>query len=166
MTRKIAENIGIRVALKSVTIGLILAYLIPTILFIGDGINAMLWIFEIDYWVNILTGVVIFYACGYLFGKKAGYEILIKKKDHQKVGAKYGFFTLFVTVFLTSWVGFFQEGINNIGTLDNPFYDYIFKPLFWVLLFGCIPSIIIGLLFGRWIKNNGKQKSMQNNSYN
>jgi len=156
MTKKIAENIGIKLALKSVTIGIIIAYLIPTLLVIGDGISAALWIFKINYWINIVIGVLIFYVCGYFFGKRAGYEILIMKKDHQKVGAKYGFLTLLVTTFLTSWIGFFQEGIDNIGTIDEPFYDYIFKPMFWVILFGIIPSILLGLLFGKWIKKKAE----------
>ena len=59
--------------------------------------------------------------------------------------AKYGFLTLFVTIFLVSWVGFFQEGLDSIGTIDDPFFDYIFKPMFWFLLIGSIPSILVGL---------------------
>ena len=162
MRKEIAENIGIIVALKSVTIGIIIAYLIPTLLVIGDGIKATLWIFEIDYWINIVIGILIFYACGYFFGKKAGNEILIKKKDYQQVGAKYGFLTLLVTIFSVSWIGFFQEGVDSIGTNDDPFYDYIFKPMFWVLLFGLIPSILVGLLFGKWIKNSGNKQPTHN----
>jgi hypothetical protein len=156
MTREIAENIGIKVALKSVTIGILIAYLIPTILVIGDGIQAVLWIFKISYWINIVIGILIFYACGYYFGKKAGIEILINKKDYQKVGAKYGFLTLIVTAFLSSWIGFFQEGIDSVGTIDNPFEDYIFKPMFWILLFGFLPAILVGMLFGKWIKKKAE----------
>ncbi len=164
MTKKFAEKIGVKVALKSVTIGILIAYLIPTLLVIGDGIKAALWIFEINYWINIVIGILIFYVCGYFFGKKAGNEILIKKKDHQQVGAKYGFLTLLLTVFLTSWIGFFQERFDSIGTNDNPFYDYIFKPMFWFLLFGIVPSILVGLLFGKRIKNNGNKKPTHNNT--
>jgi hypothetical protein len=153
MTKEIAEKIGIKLALKSVTIGILIAYLIPTLLVIGDGISAVLWIFEISYWINIVIGILIFYVCGFFFGKKAGIEILIKKKDYQKVGAKYGFLTLIVTAILSSWIVFFQEGIDSIGTIDNPFEDYIFKPMFWILLFGFLPSILVGMLFGKWIKN-------------
>lgn len=164
MTKEIAEQIGAKVALKSVTIGLVIAYLIPTVLVIGDGIKAIFWIFKISYWINIVIGILIFYVCGYFFGKKAGNEILIKKRDYQKVGAKYGFLTLFVTIFLASWIGFFQEGIYAIGTIDDPFYDYIFKPVFWFLLFGFLPSILVGLLFGKWIKNKGNKQPTHNSA--
>lgn len=156
MTKEEAENIGIKVAFKSVTIGILIAYLIPTVLGIGDGISAFFWIFDFHYWINIVIGISIFYACGYFFGKRAGNEILIKKKDYEKVGVKYGFFTLLITAFLSSWIGFFQEGIDNIRTPDDPFYDYIFKPMFWILFFGFFPSIFVGLLFGKRIKNKSE----------
>ena len=64
---------------------------------------------------------------------------------------------LLTTAFFSGWTGFFQEGIDNIGTHDNPYEDYVFKPLFWVTMFGAIPAFFGGLWFGRRIKRVGRK---------
>ncbi|WP_299157021.1 hypothetical protein [uncultured Christiangramia sp.] len=140
-----------KLAFKSVTIGIIIAYLIPTLLVITEGINATLWIFKTNYTLNILIGIITFYCSAYFYGKKAGKEILIKKRNYKIVGSKYGFLILITTAIISSLTGFLQEGIYNIGISDDPINDYIFKPTFIILVFGLIPSVIIGLLYGGWI---------------
>jgi hypothetical protein len=70
-------------------------------------------------------------------------------------GIKYGLLTLLLGTLIGSTVGFIEEGIDNIGTQDDPFYDYYFKPLYWVTTFGIIPVILVGLWFGRQIKKQG-----------
>ena len=84
MTPEIAKNIGIKKAMQSATIGILIAFLIMT-LFAGGSPQ---WMVEWNYWINIIIGIGIFYGLAYLFGKNAGNEILIKKKDSDKVGAK------------------------------------------------------------------------------
>ena len=69
--------------------------------------------------------------------------------------SKYGLITLVTGTLIGSSVGFIQEGIDNIGGFSNPFYDYYFKPLYWVTMFGLIPVVIVGLWFGRQIKKQG-----------
>ena len=151
-----AEKIGSRQAIKAVTIGLIVAQLIMTLLSSDNGIlNGFLWFTHFNYNLNLLIGVFFMYACGHLYGRRAGYEIIIKNKDSLLVGFKYGLLTIVTTAFLASWTGFFQEGIDNIGTDDNPFIDYIIKPVFWVFVFGFVPSLFIGLWFGNSIKKRG-----------
>jgi hypothetical protein len=157
MTKEIAERIGIRVATISVSIGIILAYLIPTWIFWDGTLESFTWIFDIGFWFNVLMGIVFFYGMGYFFGKKAGKEILIKKRNYILTGIKYGVLTLITATFLTSLIGFFQEGIDNIGGFSNPIYDYIFKPMYWILMYGLLPAIIVGVLFGLTIKLNGNK---------
>jgi len=77
---------------------------------------------------------------------------LIKNKNEILIGITTGLIVILVSSFLSSWIGFFQEGIDNIGTNDNPFFDYIFKPVYWVSLFGFIPGIIVGIWYGKKIK--------------
>lgn len=108
-------------------------------------------------------GIAFFYGMGYFFGKKAGIEILVKKRNYILTGIKYGILTLITATFLTSLIGFFQEGIDNIGGFSNPFYDYIFKPMYWILMYGILPAIVIGILFGLTIKLNGNKKPTHNN---
>jgi len=150
MTPQIAKKIGIKKALKSATIGILIAFLLMMLLAGGS----FQWMADWKYWINIIIGIGIFYGLAYLFGKNAGYEILIKKKDADKVGAKYGFLTLIITAFLVGWTGFVQEGMETHDTFWDSFENYIFKPFFWITLIGFLPAILVGILFGKWIKNS------------
>jgi hypothetical protein len=64
------------------------------------------------------------------------------------MGVKYGFLTLLTATLIGSSVGFIQEGVGKYNAL----YDYYFKPLYWVTMFGIIPVLLVGLWFGRQIK--------------
>jgi len=157
MTKETAEKIGIRIAIISVTLGVLLAYLIPAFIFYDGTLKAFTWVFEIGFWDNILMGIIFFYVMGYLFGKKAGIEILIKKRNFVLIGIKYAVLILITTTFMSSLFGFFQEGIYNFGGFSNPLYNYIFKPMYWILMYGTLPAIIVGILFGLKIKLNGNK---------
>ena len=152
MTPEIAKNIGIKKALQSATIGTFIAFLFMMLLAGGS----FQWMADWNYWINIIIGIGIFYGLAYLFGKNAGYEILIKKKDSDKVGAKYGFLTLIITAFLVGWTGFVQEGMEPYDTFWDSFEDYIFKPFFWITLIGLLPAILVGILLGKWINKSNK----------
>lgn len=152
MTPETAKNIGIKKAFQSATFGILTAFLIMTI-FSGGNLQ---WLVQWNYWVNIIIGLGILYGLAYLFGKNAGYEILIKKKDSDTVGVKYGIIILIITAFLAGWTGFLQEGIQPHDTFWDSFEDYIFKPFFWIIVIGFIPTVVIGILFGNWIKKSKK----------
>jgi len=158
MVQMTARQIGSRIAIKSTLIGIVIAYLIMTSLIaLDEGLMAILWILEVDYWPNLLLGAIGLTFMGFVFGRMAGTEIIEKKKDHSWVGIKYGFITLITGTLIGSTLGFLQEGLDNIGTHDNPFEDYYFKPLFWVVIFGLIPVILVGLWFGSTIKKHEKK---------
>lgn len=153
MNPKEAKHIGIQKALKVTTIGVLLAYLMM-VLFTGGDFS---WLTEFNYALNIFIGLVILYVCAYFSGQRAGFEILVKNKNPNLVGAKYGILILFITAILAGCAGWVQEGLGANDSLASSFEDYIFKPFFWIMLAGWIPSIILGVLFGRWIK---KEKSL------
>lgn len=160
-----AKQIGSRIAVRSALIGIATAYLIMTTLIgLDEGITAIFWISDVDYWPNLLLGAVGLILMGYLFGQRAGIEIIEKRKDYSWVGIKYGFFTLLTGTLIGSTLGFLQEGIDNIGTHDNPFEDYYFKPLFWVTVFGLIPVVLVGLWFGKQIKKKWKSEMSKNDA--
>ncbi len=79
-------------------------------------------------------------------------KILIKKKNDTLVGIKYAFLALITGTVIGCCVGFFQEGVHNLNTDDNPFEDYFYKPIIWVVLFGLVPALFIGTWFGKQIK--------------
>ena len=151
MTSENAKKIGSRKALVVASIGVIIAFLIMTLFAGGD----FLWLGKWYYLINIVIGVAIFYAMAYYFGRSAGYEILIKKKNAPTVGVKYGLFTLLVSAFLLGWTGFVQEGMEAQDTFWDSFEDYVYKPFFWITAIGIFPAIGVGIFFGRWIKKSG-----------
>lgn len=159
MTLTEAKKIGSRQGLISVSLGLISAQLIMTLLIApSEGIiESFIWLTDINYLINIVIGAIGMLLSGYLYGQLAGKEILIKKRDHTWVGIKYGMLTLWTGTCIGSLIGFFDEGFHKIGMHDDPFYDYLFKPLFWVTLFGLIPVLIVGLWFGKQIKKKEKE---------
>jgi hypothetical protein len=158
MTESQAKKIGSRKALISVGLGIIIAQLIMMNLYSDKGfLKDFFWFTTINYKFNLLIGILIFILSGHFFGKIAGKAILIKKRNFIIIGIACGMLILITTAFLSGWIGFFQEGIHNLGTNDNPFYDYIYKPFYWILLYGFIPVSIIGLLFGIQV-NRYKEK--------
>ena len=166
LERKInSKKIGGRYGLICVALGVIISHSIVTCIVAHDAglVKSFFWFTEIDFTLNIFIGILIMFGAGYLFGRQAGNLIIMKGKNSKVIGIITGIAVLFSTSFLTSWVGFFQEGINNIGTNDNPFVDYIFKPVFWVTIFGVLPSIIVGLWFGIRVRKEGEK---MNTAYN
>jgi hypothetical protein len=159
MTETEAKKIGSRKGLISVGLGLLIAQLIMTSLISSDKgfFKAFFWFTTITYKLNIFVGAIIMLLSGHIFGQLAGKAILIKKRNFILVGFLCGMAVLLTTAFLSGWTGFIQEGIDNIGTNDNPFEDYIFKPLYWVTIFGIVPAFLVGIWFGGQIKRKGKR---------
>lgn len=155
MTEIEAKKIGSCQGLIAVGIGLLIAQLIMTVFSSDKGfINGFFWFTTFSYNLNLIIGAIIMLVSGHLFGQLAGKAILIKKKNYILIGFLCGMATLMTTAFLSSWTGFFQEGISKVGTNDNPFVDYIYKPVFWIFFFGLIPVFIVGIWFGRQIKKH------------
>ena len=163
MEIKTAKHIGQRLAIKSGLIGLLIAYSIFGGLLYSWGmelLKAVFWIFEVEFWYSLLVGAIGLLTLAYIFGRFAGVEILIKKRNELLTGIKYGLLILVTGTLIGSSVGFIQEGIDNFGGFTNPFYDYYFKPMYWVTIYGIVPVIIVGLWFGRQIKKQGLKISV------
>jgi hypothetical protein len=152
-----AKKIGSRQGLISVITGILIAQFIMTSFIAKDKgwFKAFFWITDTGYWLNILIGVGVMLVCGHFFGQLAGILILIRKWNYVLTGWLIGMAVICSTTFIASWTGFFQEGIDNIGTTDDPFVDYIFKPMFWVTFFGFIPVLAVGIWFGKQIRDKG-----------
>lgn len=150
-----AKKIGSRQGVLSVGMGLLIAQLIMTWFSSGNGIvQGFFWFTTFSYNLNIVIGAIIMLISGHFFGQLAGKAILIKKRNYILTGFLCGMAILMTTAFLSSWTGFFQEGLDNIGTNDNPFNDYIFKPVYWIFSFGIFPVFLVGIWFGRKIKKH------------
>ena len=157
---KTARNIGQRLAIKSAFIGLFMAYTIFGMLMYSFDMKlwkAIFWILDVEFWYHLVLGAVGLLAMAYFFWGRAGIEILMKKRNEFLTGIKYGILVLFGGTLIGSSVGFLEEGIDNIDGFDNPFYDYYFKPLYWIAIFGTLPVLIVGIWFGHRIKNEGRK---------
>ena len=154
-----AKKIGSRQGLISTGLGILIAQLIMTAMISTDQgfFNAFFWFTDVDYKLHLFIGCIIILFCGHFYGQLAGKAILIKQRNFILVGFSCGMAVLLTTAFLAGWTGFFQEGFDKIGTNDNPFVDYIFKPLFWITIFGMIPALIVGIWLGAKIKSKGKK---------
>ena len=154
MNNKQAKKKGIRKAFESVTIGLVIFYLFGVFVFSNEGLQSLLWIQYLDLynWIYILNWAISFYIIGFFIGSNAGKEILIRNKNFLLSGLKHGFLILFFAASLGCFLGFMTEGYENLGTNDNPIIDYFMKPIFWIVLYGLIPTLLMGLFFGWRIK--------------
>jgi type III secretory pathway component EscS len=160
MDKSLAKKLGSRQAFKGIIIGLIIAYLIMAWFSQGFGLTyALLWIKNINYKFNLLIGVIAFVLAGHFLGEQAGIDILIKRKNKYLTGVKYGFFIVIVATIMGSLVGVFQ----NAGIDEEVFFDYLVKPLFWVILFGFIPIIIVGIWFGSSIESHSNRNTTAGN---
>jgi hypothetical protein len=158
MTETQAKRIGSRQALKSAFIGIVIAQAVVTLLFSEKNYwESFFWFATGGLGLNIAVGVFFLFLFGYIFGRMAGVAILIKKRNFVLIGILTGAGTLFFATFLASWVGFFKEGIHEINKFNTPFYDYIFKPMYWINIFGFIPVIIVGIWLGWSIKKKGNK---------
>lgn len=154
-----AKKIGSRQGLIAVGLGVLIAQLIMTAMIAQDKsfLKAFLWFTQVNYKLNLFIGIILMLLCGHFYGQLAGKAILIKRRNFILIGFLCGMSVLLTTAFLAGWTGFFQEGIHNIGTNDDPFEDYIFKPLYWVTIFGTVPALIVGIWFGGQIKVKGRK---------
>lgn len=152
-------QIGRTQALRSSIFGIVTAYLLMAAILMGDNlIDALLWIQMVDFWPNLIVGFIGLFIASYFFGGMAGVEIIKKKRNPYIVGVKYGLIILFVGSVAGNTVGFIDDGLKEFST-GSPFVDYYMKPLLWIFVFGLIPTIVIGCLFGHRIKKLGAAQS-------
>lgn len=106
--------------------------------------------------LNLSIGILGLFVAGYFIGKKTEFLINEKKWNSIIVGIVALILILLIGILFGSSVGFLQDGLNHIdreGQLANSLFDYYIKPLFWIMLFGIIPTIIVGGIMGWKIKN-------------
>jgi len=152
MTVERAKAIGRAQASKSVCFGLAIAYLMMAWL-----CRDVAWLGQVSYWANLVFAAAVMFGCAYVYGGWAGAAILIRQRNAGWVGIKYGLLTLVTVPFLAGWVGFFQEGIHQMGAYQNPFFAYVANPVVSVGVFGLFPALFVGRWFGNSTKRAGQR---------
>lgn len=143
---------GTSITFTAVSINLIVALLLM-IFMVGDFNSLVDFLSQM--WLNIAVGLTGLYIAGYFIGLKMENLIILKKWNSIITGIIGLLFILVIGIVFGSTVGFIQEGSAQFsieGGIKDAVIDYYFKPLYWTLLFGFIPTIIMGGIMGALIK--------------
>ena len=151
MTESETKKIGARVILIGIAIGLFVAFCIMSWI---DGGTSWIKDFLKGLWLNIFVAIATLFYFGYLLGKKAGSDIILKKRNAFWISFKTSFVTLLLGTLLGSLVGFLFEGLPN-EPFSNAAFNYIVKPFYWVAFFGLPFLLLISPFLGLAIKKHG-----------
>ena len=143
------RKIGYTQAFKAITVGLLIAYSIMATM------AGPLWLFQFHYAPTVIFSAIVTYLAGYFFGGLTGIWILKHKRSAIFTGIIGGFLIMWTGTFIGSLVGLVNEGLPNQNEISEPFYDYIYKPIGLVTMFGFLPIILVGIWFGLSIKKHG-----------
>ena len=159
-----AKRIGRAQAAQGVTLGLGLAYGVGAVAFAPSTQRiAPGWITRVDYWPSLALAGGALYGCAWLYGGWAGAAIGRRPARAAGVGAAYGALTLLTVTLVGSGWNFAQEAIRYApfpGTTPNDFsrhvgdslYDYVAKPLAWIMPLGSLVAAGLGAWFGRRVR--------------
>ncbi|SMC57416.1 hypothetical protein [Moheibacter sediminis] len=117
----------------------------------------LVWEFITRMPLNLSIGIIGLYISGKFIAEWMSSIIQKVKYISIPVGILGLFLILIVGIFCGSSVGFIEFGIPEINKgydINEVINDYYFKPAFWILLFGSIPTIITGGFLGYLIKMN------------
>lgn len=151
MTVARARAIGRAQATKSASLGLATAYLLMAWL-----CRDVAWLGQFPYWPNLVFAAAVTFGCAHVYGGWAGAAILVRQRNAGWVGVKYALLALLTVPFVAGWVGFFQEGIHQVGAYQNPFFAYVANPVALVGVFGFFPALLVGGWFGKSTKRAGQ----------
>lgn len=121
--------------------------------FEGNLLESFLWFKEFDFGLNVLFMVATSIVTSIYIGKIAGKRILIDLNNPILIGITSGLAVLVATTFFTSWFILFREGIHNLKLEYSSIVEYFIKPMFWIILIGFTPVIILGARYGKSIKS-------------
>jgi cytochrome c oxidase assembly factor CtaG len=118
------------------------------------GVNGILDTF-VEWPIIMIFSIATLYISGYFIGKKMDNEINLKKKNPYLTDIPGLFLILIIATFVGSTIGFLQYAVKDINSyyrISDAIFDYYFKPYFWILFFGVIPTLVTGIILSRLIK--------------
>ena len=145
-------------AFWAATIGLSLAYLAAALIFARSGhVVDFGWPGRFYFGPSLLLGVPVLYGGAWLFGRRAAGQ---RPSRAGWWGAAGGVLTLLATIVLVGGYNAAEEALRFMpfpGTtaadfyrhLGHACYDYIVKPLAWVMPLGCLVAGPLGWWAGR-----------------
>jgi hypothetical protein len=146
-------NKTVKYTLITVGINLLIAILIFLWLLAGTK-NPIkdLFDFILDFPLNFAFGITALFLSSYYVGKKME-KLICEKKWNSILFGMFGLMIILICgVFGGSTVGFVEEGLMRGNNVYDSIVDYYYKPFFWILIFGFIPTFISGGILGEKIK--------------
>ena len=108
---------------------------------------------------EMIVGLIALFIAAAWLGKKAGMYLCDKSHDtamNVLVGLGVAFGSISISVMTGTLFSFVSMAGEIFGSVNfNPLYVLLgfFIPLFIVLLFGAIPAILLGILYGFLVRN-------------
>ena len=134
-----------------ITVNLFIAGVIISSMF---GIESFIKTFS-ELPLNLGIGLLGLYCSGYFLGNMMESQINLKNRNALFIGFIGLLSILLIGILTGSSVGFLQEGVTSLSSyykISDAVFDYYVKPLFWIILFGIIPTIVTGMILGKLIK--------------
>ncbi len=139
----------ITVGINLIIAGLIFIWLLSVY---GNPIGSLIE-FLSDFPLNFGIAIITLLISSIYIGRKMQTLICNKKWSSVLVGMLGLMIILIFGTFGGSTVGFVEEGLQSGDTVYEAIVDYYYKPFFWILIFGFLPTLISGGILGGIIKN-------------
>jgi hypothetical protein len=149
--KSLCEQIVLKQSLVCATLGLLAAFLLLALM---GGTQDILFDGKFEMLGAIFVGVAALYAAAYSLGMIASdivCRIGIKDPRIWLLGVGLAWSCLLIAVLAGSMVNFLS-GMGNPPDIAEAFEAYIFTLVFWVMLFGGIPALGLGLLYAARVK--------------
>jgi hypothetical protein len=149
------EGIALQQSLVCATFGLSASLLLIALIF---GLAGVRDVFDSStkMLASMLVAVAALYVAAACLGMVAGDLICrVGLQDPRiwVIGVGLAWGCLLISVLAGSSIHFFA-GMGNPPDVAKAFGDYILKPVFWVMLFGTVPALGLGLLYASRVKKS------------
>ena len=104
----------------------------------------------------IIGSPIVLILFSYLYGRIAAVEIIFKQRNYILVGFICGLTILITTLFFAGIISNVQDYVENYK--KKSYETNIFYILPFLILYGLIPTFLIGFWFGRQVKRYGLQE--------
>jgi hypothetical protein len=109
-----------------------------------------------EFQASVITALVTLYAAALILGLVAGrliHRVGVRDPRVWIIGVGLAWSCLIFAVIIGSSINFFSE-IYKEPSVADAFMDWIFKPTFWVLLYGGLPALVLGLLYAAGVRKS------------
>lgn len=147
---------AVRLTQIMITVNLLIACTIIVLMYEFKDLKGLVG----DFLLNFAIGIAGLYFAGNFIGKRMDYYINVRHFNGVLTGIAGLFLILFFGILVGSTVGFLKEVIPGVrvGTIGDATVDYYVKPFFWMVLFGFVPTVVMGGVLGMVIGKAGMER--------